>query len=84
MRYYLAGLIFYKEAQMNQQNKSTLTGGTLFIIAIIVLVISGSESKKLSEKIDKMNESLTSIEIEVREIKREIRLLREKNQANTQ
>jgi septal ring factor EnvC (AmiA/AmiB activator) len=62
---------------MKSNTKSKLTGGTLLIIAFIVLVFSNGRSSKVEKKLDKTYTAVTNIENELRRLRREVKSLRD-------
>ncbi|MCW8878286.1 MAG: hypothetical protein OQJ89_16620 [Kangiellaceae bacterium] len=64
---------------MESISKSKLTGGTLFVIALIVLIFGNARSIEIVDKIDKTNSSLTRIESDLAVLKKQIKELKKEN-----
>jgi len=61
-------------------NKTKLTGGTLFVIALIVLIFSNGKNKELEEKLDDTYKVVQRIENRLYTLERKIEALKtEKN-----
>jgi uncharacterized protein YoxC len=64
---------------MESSSKSKLTGGTLFVIALIVLIFGNARTIEVVEKLDKTNSALSRIESDLAVLKRQVRDLKKEN-----
>ena len=65
---------------MEASSKSKLTGGTLFFIALIVLIFGNAQSVNISKQVEKANASLSRIESQIGSLKREVIALKKENE----
>jgi len=61
------------------ESKARLTGGTLFVIALIVLFFGNARSAEIVEKLDNIQSDVSSLKNEVESYKRQVYLLKEEN-----
>jgi len=61
------------------ESKAKLTGGTLFVIALIVLFLGNARSAEIVEKLDNIQADVSSLKNEVESYKRQVDLLKKEN-----
>ncbi len=61
------------------ESKVKLTGGTLFVIALIVLFLGNARSIEIVEKLDKIQYDISSLKNEVESCKQQVEILKTEN-----
>jgi hypothetical protein len=61
------------------ESKVKLTGGTLFVIALIVLILGNARSIEIVEKLDVLTSDVSSLRSEVESYKQQVEILKNKN-----
>jgi len=60
-------------------SKVKLTGGTLFVVALIVLLMGNVRSVEIVEKLDEIQFEISSLKYEVESYKQQAELLKKEN-----
>ena len=58
------------------ESKVKLTGGTLFVIALIVLIFGNARSIEIVEKLDVLTSDVSSLRSEVESYKQQVEILK--------
>ncbi|MEN8634115.1 hypothetical protein ABFV74_00065 [Pseudoalteromonas distincta] len=61
------------------ESKVKLTGGTLFVIALIVLFLGNARSIEIVEKLDGIQSDVSSLKSEVASYKQQVEILKNEN-----
>ncbi|MEI8653129.1 hypothetical protein P4S57_10610 [Pseudoalteromonas sp. Hal273] len=61
------------------ESKVKLTGGTLFVIALIVLFLGNARSIEIVEKLDEIQSDVSSLKSEVASYKQQVEILKYEN-----
>lgn len=61
------------------ESKARLTGGTLFVIALIVLLLGNARSEEIVAKLDNIHSDISGLRSEVESYKRQVDQLKEEN-----